>query len=162
MSYEFGLQAMRNAELRDRPFLDPEAAGNIYDLSNNVDLADVILEKLRHAMFLASVNEGFSWFPNATDIDLGATIVNNNTLFEDYVQKQAGIQVTPVSRYTVRFYLWGASLAVTYIIILFLIPLFWGFWTLKRYLPLAHPIPFLLEPRTDHTPLANQQCLPWT
>lgn len=95
-------------------------------------------------MFLASVNEGFSWFPMATDIDLGPAIVKNATLFGSYIQERLGTQVRPVSRYIVRFYLWGASLAVTYIIILFLIPLFWGFWTLKRYLFLTpHLSPFL-------------------
>ena len=54
-------------------------------------------------------------------------------MVDDYVQTVPATQVTPVSRYIVRYYLWAASLAVTSIIILFLMPLFWGFWTLKRY-----------------------------
>jgi hypothetical protein len=113
---------------------------NIY---NNVldlpDPADLILAPLRRAMFLASVYEGFAWFPGIAKLDLGPSIVGNDTLFDDYVQTRPGIQVKPVSRYTVRFYLWGASLATTYLVILFIIPLFWGFWTIRRK-PTMSPI----------------------
>lgn len=131
MSFEFPLQDMKNQQLRDGPVLYTSVEDNEIDFNIPVDLADVILEPLRHSMFLASVYEGFSWY-GVTSYDLGPSIDNNLTIFGDYIKTREGLQTTPVSRYVVRYYLWGASLAVTYIIIIFLIPLFWGFWTLKR------------------------------
>lgn len=122
---------MKFQQLRDGPVLDPDVEYNTYDWSHAVDLADVILEPLRLSMFLASVNQGFSWYGRTT-ADPPAGVEWNDTVWSDYTVTRQATQVTPVSRFTVRFYLWGASTAVTYLIILFLIPLFWGFWTLKR------------------------------
>jgi hypothetical protein len=139
-TFVFGLEEVRAQQLRDGKVLYTDVEENIY---NNVldlpDPADLILAPLRRAMFLASVYEGFAWFPGIAKLDLGPSIVGNDTLFDDYVQTRPGIQVKPVSRYTVRFYLWGASLATTYLVILFIIPLFWGFWTIRRK-PTMSPI----------------------
>lgn len=132
LTFEYPLQEMKNQQIRDGPVLDVGVEDNILNRDRYVDLAEVILEPLRHSMFLASVYQGFAWY-GVTSYDLGKAITGNLSLIDDYVQTVQAVQVMPVSRYTVRFYLWGASLAVTYIIILFLIPLFWGFWTLRRY-----------------------------
>jgi hypothetical protein len=131
ITFEFPLQEMKNQQMRDGRELIKDVEDNMIIFKTPVDLAEVILEPLRHSMFLASVYQGFGWY-GATSNDLGKAIVGNLSIWDDYVQTRPAVQVTPVSRYTVRFYLWGASLAVTHIIILFLIPLFWGFWTLKR------------------------------
>jgi hypothetical protein len=157
LSFEYPLQEMKNQQIRDSKVLDPGVEANNLNTTNYVDLAEVILEPLRHSMFLASVYEGFAWL-GATTYDLGPAITGNISLINDYIQTVPATQITPVSRYTVRFYLWGASLAVTYIIILFLIPLYWGFWTLKRYVaPPIYPRNALTFPR-----LGNQPCPPWT
>ena len=132
LTFEYPLQQMKNQQIRDSQVFSPDVAANRNNNSNYVDLAEVILEPLRYSMFLASVYEGFGWF-GATSYDLGRGITGNMSLVDDYVQTVPATQVTPVSRYIVRYYLWAASLAVTSIIILFLMPLFWGFWTLKRY-----------------------------
>lgn len=131
LTFEYPLQEMKNQQLRDSRVLNLGVEANMINFTQYVDLAEVILEPLRHSMFLASVYQGFAWL-DATSYDLGPAVTGNMSLKQDYIQTVPATQVTPVSRYIVRFYLWGASLAVTYIIILFLLPLFWGFWTLKR------------------------------
>ena len=48
----------------------------------------------------------------------------------DYEQNVTATQVRPVTEYTVRYTHWIGSVAVTYAIILVLLPTFWGFWKL--------------------------------
>ena len=146
LTFEYPLQQMKNQQIRDSQVFSPAVAANRNNNSNYVDLAEVILEPLRHSMFLASVYQGFAWF-GATSYDLGEAIRGNMSLIDDYVQTVPATQVTPVSRYIVRYYLWAASLAVTSIIIVFVIPLFWGFWALKRYVASYH----ITSPKTAET-----------
>jgi hypothetical protein len=49
-----------------------------------------------------------------------------------YLQDVVAQRHRPVARYVVRYYLYGASTALTYIIILGILPTFWGYWVLAR------------------------------
>lgn len=56
----------------------------------------------------------------------------------------------PALRYNIRFKYWGASVTVTTCVILMIVPLFWGFWTLDRRATLS---PFETAAAFDAKPL---------
>lgn len=92
------------------------AACNISD-TLNLDFADLMLEQVRQAMFLAAVDRAASWWvsdggPTSPDLD--------------YMQRVTAERVRSITTYVVRYYLWDASVAGTYLIILFVLPMYWG------------------------------------
>lgn len=61
------------------------------------------------------------------------TLHQANTSFsKQYLQYVNATRTKIQATYGVRYYLWGASVGLTYAIILVVLPTFWGFWVLVR------------------------------
>jgi hypothetical protein len=87
------------------------------DLPDNTpELTDVVLEAIRKVIFLAAVEEG----------------AYNDNLGGKYYQRPMAQQSGPVHRYKVRYRFWAATLVITFVIIVFISPTFYGWWVLHE------------------------------
>jgi hypothetical protein len=105
--------------------------------AETTDPTTLILDQVRQSMFLASVYSGAQWYTSiytpAEDVDEeGNWYLSGDMVEEQYVQHVNATRLHTTPTYEVRWYLWGASVALTYLIILIILPTFWGFWILRR------------------------------
>jgi hypothetical protein len=98
--------------------------------------SDFMLDSIRTTLFYTSIY--------ASDLDSTPDATNSQTLHE--VQDFVGI-----NEYHVIWAYWGASVAVTFSIVLFILPTFYGFWTLARKTTLS---PFETA-RAFHAPILH-------
>lgn len=90
---------------------------------------DLVLNQIRQSMFLASVYEGAGYWSRSfasnvsTDLTTFARPANNET----YIQTVEALRTKTVPVYNVRWGLWGASVAMTFGVILLILPTFFGF-----------------------------------
>ena len=133
ISFEAGFQAVEYFEVIDSDVLTQDVEDGISP-NQEADPTDIIIGRLRQGMFLASVYTGSQWF---TETWATTTDAQGNTVYPypegHYAQRVEAVKSTPIVRYTVRLYLWGLSLAITLIVIFFILPTFWGYWKLPRY-----------------------------
>lgn len=145
LGIQYGLWNLGYYEAFNSPNPEPDAeTGWLYWNPNPADPSEVILEQIRQAMFLASVYQGSTFYSAAyapvqwKDYDANGDttgdwwVPNLDVNGTHYVQNVEAQQIRVLPTYGVRYYLWGASLALTYAIILVVLPTFWGYWILKR------------------------------
>jgi hypothetical protein len=142
VSFQAGLEYLAYLHSIDMPSLDwhTEFA---YTSDTEVDLAEVILNRIRQAMFLSSVYMGAEWFTalytNFGQFDYYSGIPAYGR--DHYVQELQALRSTVVAIYDVRLYLWAISLAVTFVVIGIILPTFWGYRNLARE-PSMSPVDF--------------------
>ena len=133
ISFDNGLEAVEYYQLIDSSTINPDVVVGD-DPDQGADPTDIIIGRLRQGMFLASVYTGSEKF---NEVWTTTTNENGDTVlpypYNHYAQVVEATKITPIVRYSVRLYLWGASLAITGIVILFILPTFWGYWKLPRY-----------------------------
>ena len=93
----------------------------------DIDPSELLFERLRQAMFLASMNQGSRPISTCCAIDDG--IPHDDDYF---FQSVTASQTLQVAKYHVRWWLWGVSVALTWITCLLVVPLFYGYWLLNR------------------------------
>lgn len=134
LSYDDGLQSVEYYQLIDSDDVNPRVVeGN--NPFRFADPTEIIVGRLRQAMFLASVYTGSQVFNDiwGTTFDYTRQRVVLPYPRAHYAQKVEATQSTPIVRYAIRLYLWGVSLAITAIVIIAILPTFYGFWKLPRY-----------------------------
>lgn len=126
-----------------------------YDPTESIFLA------LNSFMLGASAEEMQTRWNNLFYNDTLMNMVNNLTLEEydaffpnQFINMSQNFakadQMQDALKYNIRYKYWGASVAVTMAIILMIVPLFWGFWTLDRRATLS---PFETAAAFDARPL---------
>lgn len=113
---------------------------------------DLVLNQIRQSMFLASIYQGAQWYSWSFSSNVDGSTYARVGPEDDYVQHVDALRTKVVPVYRIRWALWGASIAITYIIILLIVPTFWGFWVLKVQ-PTMSPIDVaraLNAPVVDH------------
>jgi Protein of unknown function (DUF3176) len=153
VSFQDGLEYLAYLESIDEPVLDfpTEYAWTSY---TQVDLAEVILNRIRQAMFLSSVYMGAEWFTDL-NTNFGQFDYYNGTPAygkDHYVQELPALRSTVVAVYNVRLYLWAISMVITFIVMGIILPLFWGYWRLTRE-PSMSPIDLA---RVFHAPILSE------
>lgn len=89
------------------------------------DVVDLMLERLRIAMFLSSVYLGSPWYTIANDWYHNTPVLEPRSY---YVQDVLATQLKPETVYDVRWELWAAATAINWFVIAMVLPTFWQFW----------------------------------
>lgn len=157
LSFANGLDYVAYAQALNNAPTDPTWLGGLDNFDEDVDVAELVLNQIRRAMFLASVYAGSSWYSFNYQIYWNDAWSGNGGrdipgVEADYVQTVPATRVTVTPIYHVRFYLWAASMAMTYLVILVILPTFWGYWVLVRE-PTMSPVDMA---RAFHAPVLNR------
>ena len=146
ISFTYGLDNIGYFQAFNSPGTNPAVLEGISFYNNPIDVAEMVLGQIRQAMFLASVYSGSQWW-NVYDYSTYYNAYLPGTQ-SDYLQNVTALRETATPIYKVRFYLWGSSLAVTYLVIL---PTFGGYWVLGRR-PTMNPVD---TARAFHPPILS-------
>ena len=161
LSFDGGLQELAYFELIDSDTINTSVEQGVIPDNVFADPAKIIINKIRQAMFLASIYSGSRVFTNSWNYNdtnptsrfnsSNSTIhpaspksISNTTIptvnattnlpypASHYFQTIPATQTTTRVLYSVRVYLWGIALLVSWLIIISVLPLFWGYWMLDR------------------------------
>ena len=160
LSFDAGLQDIAYYQFLNSEVLNSQVETGLLPVNVSVDPTTIILDRIRQAMFLASIYEGSREFTNSwtynysqpttfnssnsTVQPVSPNSLSNTTIptinastnlpypANHYFQTIPATQTTTRILYEVRVYLWGIALLVSWLIIIFVLPLFWGYWMLDR------------------------------
>ena len=149
VTFQTGLEYLQSI---DEPGLDFSTELAFVN-DTQVDFADVILNRIRQAMFLSSVYLGAEWFTDL-NTNFGQFLYYSGTPTygkDHYVQERPALRWTVVAIYNVRLYLWAISMVITFTVMGIILPTFWGYWRLTRE-PSMSPVDLA---RVFHAPVLS-------
>lgn len=154
LSFDGGLHDIAYYQLIDSNIVNPAVEHGLIPTNVSADPAQIIIERLRQAMFLASIYEGSRKYTNSWNYNSSAQHNFNGSRPSNHFSNSSSpgngnhsnsnpnatlpypsehyFQTIPSSRsttrvlYSVRIYLWGIALAISWSIIILVVPLFWG------------------------------------
>lgn len=127
LSFEFSLRQLATWLTLGKSPIDQIVDEGGFLTNANIDPSEILFERLRQGMFLASVYQGTRMISNCCAVD--DTIPHEDSY---YFQTVTASQTLQVAKYQVRWWLWGVSVALTWITCALVVPLFYGFWVLSR------------------------------
>ena len=128
-----GLQYLEYLQSLDNPIINENTEVGATS-QTSLDIAEVILSRIRQAMFLSSIYMGAEWYTVLNTNFNASTYIGGELPYgrSHYVQELPALRSTDVAICHVRLYLWAISLAITWIVMAIIIPTFWGYRSLTR------------------------------
>lgn len=126
----WGLSFINYFEQLTKLDYDPSVEFGPYTYTQVGSPIDLVLNQIRQSMFLTSIYQGAGYWARSfsnNGSDDGITFSRPATDV-DFIQHVNALKTKYVPTYKIRWGLWGASVAMTWLVIALILPTFWGFW----------------------------------